>query len=152
MAMDQEKIEVAAGTASKSAQIRKMFDSGVAKADIARAVGVRYQYVRNVLVSYEAAKERVAPSAVIRSSDGHYVTRTIELPAEREAFLSSEAAKRGVSADDLLATIIRDFERRLGDQRLTEAFEKIASQHVGNFAVASPANEAQRRAFKELNG
>lgn len=38
---------------TKSATIRKMFADGIAKADIARAMNIRYQHVRNVLVQME---------------------------------------------------------------------------------------------------
>lgn len=39
--------------ATKSDRIRKLDDLGLARADIARALGVRYQFVRNVLVDDE---------------------------------------------------------------------------------------------------
>lgn len=38
---------------TKSATIRKMFADGISKADIARAMNIRYQHVRNVLVQME---------------------------------------------------------------------------------------------------
>jgi bifunctional DNA-binding transcriptional regulator/antitoxin component of YhaV-PrlF toxin-antitoxin module len=42
---------------TKSAKIRCLAQSGVARADIARFLGVRYQFVRNVLVQAEQGRD-----------------------------------------------------------------------------------------------
>ncbi len=149
--MENEASTIRRAGENKSAQIRQMFDSGLAKADIARALGVRYQYVRNVLVTYETAKRQSHPREY-RVPGGHPGTLTIALSPERESFLVREAAARNISIDEMLSQVLDDFEHKMGEHRLGAAFEQIASQSVGNFAVSTPAHEAQRRAFKELNG
>lgn len=45
------KVLNANGTLNKAATARKMFDDGMSKAEIAKALGVRYQHVYNVLKS-----------------------------------------------------------------------------------------------------
>lgn len=56
---------VLASDATKADKIRRLDELGMSRADIARAIGVRYQYVRNVLVDDERrrialAKERAS--------------------------------------------------------------------------------------------
>lgn len=52
--------QVVAGPGTKSDKIRALSAAGMSRADIARALGVRYQYVRNVLVGDEQAGRVVA--------------------------------------------------------------------------------------------
>lgn len=64
---------------TKSSKIRKLAAAGHSRADIAKALGIRYQHVRNVLVADEAALERqtaedVAPPA------GSAPIETVALP------------------------------------------------------------------------
>jgi len=63
--MTAEQLEkLTRGLPSKSAKIRRLADAGVARADIARFLKIKYQFVRNVLVARkdetEAAGERDA--------------------------------------------------------------------------------------------
>ena len=62
-----------ASDATKADKIRRLDELGMSRADIARAIGVRYQYVRNVLVDDErrrtalakeraSGKSRIAPA------------------------------------------------------------------------------------------
>ncbi len=60
--------EVVREPGTKSSKIRKLAAAGHSRSDIAKALGIRYQHVRNVLVADEAALERqaaedVAPAA-----------------------------------------------------------------------------------------
>jgi len=41
---------------TKSGEIRRLASGGMARAEIARTLGVRYQHVRNVLVADEAKR------------------------------------------------------------------------------------------------
>lgn len=49
---------ISAGQVTKSGKIRALGKAGYARGDIARYLGIRYQHVRNVLVS---AEEKAAP-------------------------------------------------------------------------------------------
>lgn len=49
---------------TKSSKIRKLAAAGHSRSDIAKALGIRYQHVRNVLVADEAALERRAAEDV----------------------------------------------------------------------------------------
>lgn len=49
---------------TKSSKIRKLAAAGHSRADIAKALGIRYQHVRNVLVADEAALDRQAAEDV----------------------------------------------------------------------------------------
>jgi AbrB family looped-hinge helix DNA binding protein len=51
------------GLTSKSEKMRTLAGAGYARADIARFLGARYQFVRNVLVQDEARKSKQAASA-----------------------------------------------------------------------------------------
>lgn len=62
---------VLASDATKADKIRRLDELGMSRADIARAIGVRYQYVRNVLVEDErrqAALEKVRASGIPRAA------------------------------------------------------------------------------------
>ena len=51
---------VLASHATKADKIRRLDELGMSRADIARAIGVRYQYVRNVLVDDERRRTALA--------------------------------------------------------------------------------------------
>ena len=51
---------VLASDATKADKIRRLDELGMSRADIARAIGVRYQYVRNVLVDDELRRTALA--------------------------------------------------------------------------------------------
>ena len=51
---------VLASDATKADKIRRLDELGMSRADIARAIGVRYQYVRNVLVDDERRRTALA--------------------------------------------------------------------------------------------
>ncbi len=52
--------EVVREPGTKSSKIRKLAAAGHSRSDIAKALGIRYQHVRNVLVADEAALEHQA--------------------------------------------------------------------------------------------
>ena len=51
---EQEMDELTRGLKTKSDKIRLLADKGVARADIARYLHIRYQHVRNVLIAPRA--------------------------------------------------------------------------------------------------
>ena len=52
------------GLTSKSEKMRALAGAGYARADIARFLGTRYQFVRNVLVQDEARKSKLGTAAL----------------------------------------------------------------------------------------
>jgi len=64
---------------TKSSKIRKLAAAGHSRADIAKALGIRYQHVRNVLVADEAALERQATNGS-EPSAGRTPIETTVLP------------------------------------------------------------------------
>lgn len=48
---------------SKSSKMVKMYEAGLTKGEIAKLLGVRYNFVFNVISKYEDRKERTAKSA-----------------------------------------------------------------------------------------
>lgn len=56
--------QVVSGPGTKSDKIRALSAAGMSRADIARALGIRYQHVRNVLVGDEQAGRAAADSPV----------------------------------------------------------------------------------------
>ncbi len=137
--------------ANKSAQIRKMHDAGVPRAEIARSVGVRYQFVRNVIVTYETIKKQ-SPTKTINTGGKGLVARSLVLPAALDAYLSEEAHRTNRSVSDLAAQLIADSKRRAEEDRLAQAFELIAGQQPGALVISAVATEAQREALRNLNG
>jgi hypothetical protein len=80
---DHEMEQATQHLPSKSAKIRTLDKLGVARADIARFLGIRYQHVRNVLVqptpATEAATSYRAPARPRQAgSDGAPTALTIE--------------------------------------------------------------------------
>lgn len=53
--------DVVRAPGTKSSKIRKLAAAGHSRADIAKALGIRYQHVRNVLVAEEEAAARSVP-------------------------------------------------------------------------------------------
>lgn len=66
---DAEMHAVADGLPTKSAKIRALAAKGVARADIARFLNLRYQHVRNVLVADERAGRGVADAGETKTFD-----------------------------------------------------------------------------------
>ncbi|MEA2879984.1 MAG: hypothetical protein QOF14_5180 [Hyphomicrobiales bacterium] len=65
MNTNQHRMEkLTKGLASKSEKMRTLASAGYARADIARFLGTRYQFVRNVLAHDEERKARRAQSPV----------------------------------------------------------------------------------------
>jgi bifunctional DNA-binding transcriptional regulator/antitoxin component of YhaV-PrlF toxin-antitoxin module len=83
MSIDHAKMaEMTSGLPSKSAKMRELARAGYSRSDIARFLGTRYQFVRNVLM-HDTAKQLEAKSAHVPPNaqplDGA-VTRSREPP------------------------------------------------------------------------
>lgn len=135
--------------ANKSAQIRKLHDAGVPRAEIARSVGVRYQFVRNVIVTYENIKKQ-SPSKVVNTGSNGMVARSILIPKGLDGYLVAEAERTGRSVSEIAAQLIADSRRRAEEERLALAFEQIAGQQPGSIVISAVAQEMQREALKNL--
>ena len=72
MGINQHRMEkLTKGLASKSEKMRALASAGYERADIARFLGTRYQFVRNVLVQDEERKSRqVNAVSVTAKSEG----------------------------------------------------------------------------------
>lgn len=91
VAMENNYHAWTAGQPTKSAKIRVLADHGVATAEIAKFLNIRYQHARNVLVEYGLHKPKSQPRA-----SGHEAAA-----AEREAnIVSSEGGHGWVEIDE----------------------------------------------------
>jgi len=136
-------------TTTKSAQIRKMHDSGVPRAEIARSVGVRYQFVRNVIVTYETIKKQ-SPGKTLSTGGKGTISRSLVLPASLDTYLCQEAERTHKSVSEIASLLIADSKRRAEEDKLAQAFEQIAGQQPGALVISNVAQEAQREALKNL--
>ena len=87
--------------ATKSDKIRELNRLGMRTADIARSLGIRYQFVRNVLARDE---QRAAPAALLSASERRRVvalTRGLRTKADRIRALSDAGFDRSRIANAL---------------------------------------------------
>jgi hypothetical protein len=93
MAMTRDEMDkVTTGLATKSAKIRALDKLGVTRSEIANYLQIRYQHVRNVLVS-------PAPSSQNGSDRGNpSITSTADDSRSGMLPLSIDEAKRGLAA------------------------------------------------------
>ena len=99
---------VLASDATKADKIRRLDELGMSRADIARAIGVRYQYVRNVLVEDERLRAALANEAnrslpakqARRGAQPYPANERVATYGVREASLSAYSAKSPDKADD----------------------------------------------------
>ena len=86
--------EIVDGDATKSDKIRRLDELGLARADIAKALGIRYQFVRNVLVEDE--RRRAARRGEPLVDGGPYRPRSHpELAAGADRMPAPGAADHG---------------------------------------------------------
>jgi bifunctional DNA-binding transcriptional regulator/antitoxin component of YhaV-PrlF toxin-antitoxin module len=70
LVQDEQSMDaLTAGLPTKSAKIRRLAEAGHAKADIARYLGIRYQFVYNVLSAPQPTVERRAQDQVGKAAD-----------------------------------------------------------------------------------
>jgi bifunctional DNA-binding transcriptional regulator/antitoxin component of YhaV-PrlF toxin-antitoxin module len=93
---------------STAAKIRALAAQGRSRADIARALGIRYQQVRNVLVRDEEKAKKT------RSSDAATLPGKIRVAADGSAIVPAPAvATLGVKAGDVLFVRVESGEVHL---------------------------------------
>ncbi len=107
---------------STAAKIRALAAQGQSRADIARALGIRYQHVRNVLVRDEEKAKKATQSSNATTTSGKrakiYVgpDRRVVLPAELTAALGLEPGTvlfARVSNDEILLLTREAVTRRV---------------------------------------
>ena len=89
------------GDATKSDKIRKLYRLGMRKADIARALDIRYQFAHNVL---QRDEQRAAPAALLTAAERSRVaalTRGLRTKAARIRALSAAGFDRPQIANAL---------------------------------------------------
>ena len=95
---------VLASDATKADKIRRLDELGMSRANIARAIGVRYQYVRNVLVEDERRRAALANEAnrslPAKQAQPYPANERVATYGVREASLSAYSAKSPDKADD----------------------------------------------------
>ena len=108
--------QIADGLPSKSAKIRALAKAGFKRGDIAKFLGCRYQFVRNVLVD-EERKAGVAPTAVVPEHEKPGENpRTMKVRLDDEGRVAiPELARQalGLKAGDALIASIEDDELHL---------------------------------------
>jgi len=104
--------ELTDGLNSKSAKMRALAKAGYERADIARFLDVKYQFVRNVLVQDEARNAKQASGAGgPQSGDGRLVPTKVRVgPEGRVVIPAAFREALGVSEGDTLIASIKDGE------------------------------------------
>jgi AbrB family looped-hinge helix DNA binding protein len=112
------------GLPTKSAKIRALNAKGIARVDIARLLGIRYQFVRNVLVA-DDAKSKTAKDVVTARLDS---AGRVLIPADiRKALGVSEGDQVKLELDD---DGLRIISRKAAIRKAQDVFRKYAPDGV----------------------
>ena len=129
------------GAATKSDKIRELRRLGMATADIARALGIRYQFARNVLVR---DAQRTAPRTVFSASEGERIarlTRGLGTKAARIRALAAAGFDRSQIANALGLSYQHVYNVMSGGVRLAnrvaDADSGLKASRPGTYPVAS---------------
>ncbi len=164
--------ELTMGLPSKSAKIRRLAAAGYARGDIARYIGVRYQFVYNVLKAQQLQAEREpgdesgGGSAAAAYSKGagespasseltsHWVWTTVRkggAVALPEAFLRAMGVSEG---DQVQLALEKDEVRVLSRATVLRELQDEVRRYVpeGVSLVDELLIERRREAAKELRG
>jgi AbrB family looped-hinge helix DNA binding protein len=116
MRLDQQQMRrLTKGLASKSDKMRALARAGYERADIARFLGTRYQFVRNVLVQEKARTAKQAAAAAASPNDNEKLA-PVKLRLGPDGRVVIPAAFRealGLSEGDTLIASIADGELHL---------------------------------------
>lgn len=104
----QQGFREAGQRGSTAAKIRALAAQGRSRADIARALGIRYQHVRNVLVRDEQKKAKT------QSADAATLPAKIRVAADGSAVVPAKAVEMlGVKQGDVLFVRVQSDEIHL---------------------------------------
>jgi hypothetical protein len=113
-----------------AAKIRALADKGFARGDIARALGIRYQHVRNVLMRSEAKAAKIAAQATPPSPSA--MRAKVHVGADRRVILPatlSDALR--LKAGDVLFARVHDGEiHLLSSTAVMRRVQALARQFV----------------------
>jgi bifunctional DNA-binding transcriptional regulator/antitoxin component of YhaV-PrlF toxin-antitoxin module len=100
------------GLPSKSAKIRRLADAGVATADIARFLGIKYQFAYNVLGSYQSKQQddQVAGNERVGAEGGPSSIQVTVGPGGTVTLPPALRGRLGVADGDTLIAIAGDGE------------------------------------------
>ncbi len=116
MRRDQQRMRrLTKGLASKSDKMRALARAGYERADIARFLGTRYQFVRNVLVQEKARAAKQAAEAAASPNDSEQLAPTkLRLgPDGRVVIPAAFREALGLSEGDTLIASTEDGELHL---------------------------------------
>ncbi len=116
--LDRQRMdELTAEVRTKSDKIRRLAAAGYARADIARYLGIRYQFVYNVLSGPQPKAERLARGSAPEAAGRVTATSELESPEPAEPALQwvwTTVGKRGVIR--LPAAVLTSMGVAEGDQ------------------------------------
>lgn len=106
------------GLSSKSEKMRRLAKAGYSRADIARYLGTKYQFVRNVLVREEERQagtvSNAAPSTTPAHAERPANPNRLRLGADGELVIPEQVrAELGLKGGDTLVMSLDDGEIRL---------------------------------------
>lgn len=116
MHFDQRQMrQISQGLRSKSDKMRALAKAGYERADIARFLGTRYQFVRNVLVQDEARQaKQTAEAAISGHADDKLMPTKVRIgPEGRVVIPAAFRESLGLSEGDTLIASMIDGELRL---------------------------------------
>ncbi len=149
---DQKKmVEVTRGLPTKSAKIRALDAEGFSRSEIAKFVGIRYQHVRNVLVS---AQPRGEAGLAERGRDWRpEVPERLDLqlgPGGRIVIPSAFRSAMEVEEGDRLMARVVDGELRVVTPRMAvKLAQKMVRETIpGDDSLADSLIEDRRREFE----
>ncbi len=118
------------GLPTTAAKIRALAGQGHARADIARALGVRYQQVRNVLVREETKAAKQAEPAI--SSTPQATSAKIRIDADRRIVVPAALSDAlGLKQGDVVFARVHDGEiHLLTREAVTRRVQALAREFV----------------------
>ena len=158
MGVDKARMaELTSGLPSKSAKMRALAKAGYTRGDIARFLGTRYQFVRNVLMQDEAkrAETKSETHSVETSLDKCSPPKRVRVAPDGEVALPAAFAQAlGLKPGDVLFARVEAGEIRLLTPRAAMArAHAIIRQFVpeGVSLVDELIEERRREAQRELS-
>ena len=146
MAASQVRMEeLARKYATKSDKIRALSKDGYSRSEIAKFLGVRYQFVRNVLVAAEHAGKPVRPRPVAREGIRNRVRVKVEAGGRiviPESFRQAMGIEEGGSA---LAWLDQGGLRLVAPQVAMRQAQKLADQLISSKKSLADELIAERR-------
>lgn len=137
--------QLTADMTTKSAKIRALAEAGIKRADIARFLDIRYQHVRNVLVSAEE-RRRAEHRAAEREQSPHPAWAQVG-PDGRVVIPASFRQALGIEGGGHVLLRLEDGELRIiGHDAAIARAQALVAKHVPEDVSLVDALLAERRA------